>query len=133
MMDKEKYIEYFLECFPEKRQAYLEHIECYGELAEHVFYANELARPLARLLRENNKPELTEKYCAAAEKMWRDGDETVVNVADVTVLEYLSDNDEVWQRLGKYISDDFREYINNDLLRENIAIRNIPPIRPPRK
>lgn len=128
MMNKEKYIEHFLECFPEKRQAYLEHIERYGELLEHIFYADELAKPLAVLLKADEEPALTKKYCMAAEQMWQDGDETVVNVADVTILEYLSDDNEVWQSLGKYISDEFRGYINNELLRENIAMQAVSPI-----
>lgn len=48
-------------------------------------------------------------------EMWKQGDDEIVNVVDVTILEGLSQEDESWQRFGKYISKEFIEYINFDL------------------
>ena len=52
-------------------------------------------------------------YSEAVEEMWNKGDETVVNAAEATTLEYLTDDVEVWQRFGRYISLDFRCLIMN--------------------
>ena len=57
--------------------------------------------------------------------MWRYGDEAVKNVVDVTLLERLSDDEAVWLSFGKYISDDFKEYINEELLKDNIAMFHV--------
>lgn len=68
-------------------------------------------------------------YSKAIEMMWRYGDERVKNVVDVTLLERLSDNEKVWNPFGKYISQDFKEYINGELLSSNIAMCGVPPIK----
>lgn len=47
------------------------------------------------------------------------GDENVVNAVEVAVLEYLTDDGEVWQRFGRYISHDFRGYINDEFILKN--------------
>lgn len=54
--------------------------------------------------------------------MWRYGEEAVKNVVDVTLLERLSDDEAVWCSFGQYISDDFKKYINEELLIGNIAL-----------
>ena len=60
------------------------------------------------------------------DKDWeRYGDEAVKNVVDVTLLERLSDDEAVWLSFGKYISDDFKEYINEELLKDNIAMFHV--------
>lgn len=35
----------------------------------------------------------------------------------------------VWNRLGEYISVEFKEYINNDLLRTNVAMCGVLPMK----
>jgi hypothetical protein len=50
------------------------------------------------------------------ELMWAHGDDSVVNVVDVTILERLSDEQERWKRFGTYLTNDFKQYINNDVL-----------------
>ena len=40
--------------------------------------------------------------------MWIHGDEAVVNVVDVTILERLSDDKETWEKFGTYVTNDFR-------------------------
>lgn len=37
----------------------------------------------------------------------------------MTILERISDDPIVWQRFGTYISEDFKKYINEDLLINN--------------
>ena len=46
-------------------------------------------------------------------------------MVDVTLLERLSDDEAVWLSFGKYISDDFKEYINEELLKDNIAMFHV--------
>ena len=62
------------------------------------------------------------------EYMWLRGDESVQNVVDVTILERLSDDKDVWNNLAVYISEDFKEYINKDLLSQNCAMWHVDPI-----
>ena len=100
----------------------------FNYFADHIFYADCINNQLTELLRRNDDEELIRKYVNFIEHMWRDGDVTDVNVVDVTILEYLSDYGEVWHCLGKYISDEFRDYINNDVLLHNIATRHVAPI-----
>ena len=78
--------------------------------------------------RRNNDEELIRKYVNFIEHMWRDGSESDLNVVYVTILENLSDYKEVWHRLGTYISEEFRDFINNDVLLHNIAMRHVAPI-----
>ncbi|MCM1499830.1 MAG: hypothetical protein NC124_15310 [Clostridium sp.] len=54
--------------------------------------------------------------------MWRNGTADVVNIVDVTIAERLSDDKAVWNRFGENISDEFKAYINDDLLKNNIAM-----------
>lgn len=60
--------------------------------------------------------------------MWSQGDETIQNVVDVTILEYLSDDEEVWIHFGTYISDNFRNYINRELLKQNRAMWHVKQV-----
>ena len=61
--------------------------------------------------------------------MWKYGDDSVRNVVDVTLLERLSDSKQGWQRFGKYISEDFKNYINEELLSNNIAMCGVSSIK----
>ena len=54
--------------------------------------------------------------------MWKKGNEEVNNVVDVTILERLSDDIEIWNRFGEYISDEFKRYINDEAIANNIAL-----------
>ena len=44
------------------------------------------------------------------------GDDNVRNVVDVTLLDRLSDSKQGWEHFEKYISEDFKNYINAELL-----------------
>lgn len=61
------------------------------------------------------------------EELWRYGDDEVQNIIDVTILEDLNTGDlDVWKGLGDYLGEDFRHYINYELIHTNIVMRNVP-------
>ena len=103
----------------------IEHIDTYGEILLHLYASEQVGEPLVELLKQHNFCDYVEIYCRTIELMWRYGDEAVKNVVDVTLLERLSDDVAVWLSFGKYISDDFKEYINEELLKDNIAMFHV--------
>ena len=129
MMNDQEMIEAFLQAFPCCRNSYNEHMEKYGELLQHVFYPEVISNPLIELLERETDDPVINAYTGFIERMWLDGDESVRNVVDVTILERLSDNEKVWNRFGKYISDEFKYYINTEWIRNNIAISGIAPLK----
>lgn len=56
------------------------------------------------------------KYCSFVEYMWLNGDDYVVNFVEVTILERLSDDKNVWNNFACNISNDFIRYINTKVL-----------------
>jgi hypothetical protein len=124
----EETVEVFLVTFPECKHLYSEHINDYGELLEHVFYSEVINHPLSELLKTNKDTAQIQKYINFVELMWSQGDETVQNVVDVTILEYLSDDEGVWKQFGTYISDNFRNYINTELLKQNCAMWHVKQV-----
>ena len=77
------------------------------------------------MLSTNSDNVLISKYCSFIEDMWLNGDDDVVNIVEVTILERLSDDVNVWNRFGKYISNDFIRFINNEVLTENAMIMQV--------
>lgn len=128
-MDKEKMAQYFLEVFPDKEEMYFEHLQEYGELLNHIFYCEAINIPLFELLKTNQNIRHIEKYCSVIEYMWRNGDESIKNVVDVTILERLSDDPDVWQNFGRHISESFKTQINNEWVVENRKWLNIEPLK----
>ncbi|MCR4784382.1 MAG: hypothetical protein K6A35_07685 [bacterium] len=118
-------VEEFLISFPEYIDHYYEHIKYYSELLQHIFYSETINSPLFDLLKRNKEKTKILKYVSFIENMWSQGDDTVRNVVDVTILERLSDENDVWSTLGIYISEDFRNYINGELILQNIAMSNV--------
>jgi len=106
----------------------IEHKSTYGEVLLHIYASEEIGNPLFSLLQSKSESKYISIYSKVVELMWRYGDETVKNVVDVTLLERLSDDRCVWNTFGKYISNDFKTYINNELLRCNIAMCGVLPI-----
>ena len=119
---KEQFANKLVELFPEKKQASLQHYEDYGELLGHIFFVDEINVPLFDLLQKNDTGSKISAYCRFVEEMWRNGTDDVVNIVDVTIVERLSDDETVWNRFGKNISNEFKAYINDDLLKNNIAM-----------
>lgn len=126
--NSQQVIEEFLYQFPEFKDYYKEHMDDYGELLQHVFYADVINVPLFDLLKTNTNSDLIKKYVQFIEFMWLHGDESVQNVVDVTILERLSDDRDVWHNLSTYISKDFKDYINNELLPQNCAMWHVESI-----
>lgn len=103
-----------------------QHLSDYGEILLHLLSGDLLTEQLIDLLK-NHSENTTEIqiYCNAIELMWKQGDAAVVNVVDVTILERLSDEEVVWQQFGAFISDDFKTYINDDVLRCNLMMGGV--------
>lgn len=118
----EQFANKLVELFPEKKQALTQHYEDYGELLGHIFFDDEIVIPLFDLLQKNDAGCKVSAYCQFIEEMWRNGTDDAVNIVDVTIVERLSDDETVWNRFGKNISDEFKTYINDDLLQGNIMM-----------
>ena len=119
---KEQFANKLVEYFPEKKQALMQHYEDFGELLGHIFFYDEISIPLFDLLQKNDANFKISTYCQFVEEMWRNGTDDVVNIVDVTIAEGLSDDETVWKRFGKNISNEFKAYINDDLLKGNILM-----------
>lgn len=100
----------------------LKTIEPVFSLLGHIFFSDEINVPLFDLLQKNDASFKVSIYCRFIEKMWRNGTDDVVNIVDVTIAERLSDDETVWNRFGKNISNEFKTYLNDDLLKSNIAM-----------
>lgn len=121
----EQFAKKLVKLFPEKKQALTEHYEDFGELLGHIFFNDEISIPLFDLLQRNDANFKISAYCQFIEEMWRSGTDDVVNIVDVTITERLSDDETVWNRFGKNISNEFKAYINDDLLKGNILMRGV--------
>ena len=122
---REQFAEKLVKLFPEKKQALRQHYEDFGDLLGHIFFYDEINIPLSDLLQKNDAGFKISAYCRFIEEMWRNGTDDVVNIVDVTVVECLSDDETVWNRFGKNISNEFKAYINDDLLKGNILMRGV--------
>lgn len=106
-----------------------EHLMDYQEILLHLLASELVSMPLISLLKENSGSDDNIRiYCKAIEIMWKYGDEAVVNVVDVTVLERLSDEEEVWQKFATYISEEFKTYINEEVLTLNGMMAGVKPL-----
>lgn len=119
---KEQFANKLVELFPEKKQALIQHYEDFGELRGHIFFGDEINVPLFDLLQKNEANNKVSSYCRFIEEMWKNGTDDVVNIVDVTIVERLSDDETVWNRFGKNISNEFKLYINDNLIKSNIAM-----------
>lgn len=121
-MNKQQCVSRLLELFPEQEALIKNHLSDYGEVLLHVLSGEIIQEPLIELLHTNRNKSLILKYCNFIEEMWKQGTEEVVNVVDVSILERLSDDGQIWERFGWYVSDEFREYINEVVLNTNIMM-----------
>ena len=118
-LSKEEFAEKFVLLFPDTQHLLDEHYSDYNELLGHIFFADVLNEPLIRMISEQSNESIISKYCSFIEDMWLNGDDDVVNIVEVTILERLSDDKRVWNRFGKHISNDFIRFINTEVLTEN--------------
>lgn len=105
------------------------HQRDYQDILLHVFASEIISEPLLTLLKKDPAPERNiQIYCKAIEIMWQYGSEAVVNVVDVTILERLSDDAALWQKFGSYISEEFKTYINTEVLTYNLMMSGVAPL-----
>lgn len=104
-MDKAYFAEKLVTIFPSAYEIYQAHIDDYGEILEHLFFADAINPTLAALLKDNKDKALIQKYIDFIEEMYSDGDEAVRNVVVVTILAYLGDDDTVLKNAYKYLSE----------------------------
>lgn len=107
-MTKEYFARELVRRFPEYRRAYEDHLEAYGKVLGHVFFC-ELNPVLAGLLKAGQDRALTRRYMDFVEDMYRDGDDEVKNIVQVTILEYLGDDEAVLRGAFAYFSEALME------------------------
>ncbi len=110
----------FSEKLPDGADICAQHLAEYGQILLHVLAGELICVPLTALLRENTQSDSIRQYCDVIETMWKQGNDAVVNVVEVTILEYLTDDPILWQRFGENISDEFKKYINEICIPENL-------------
>lgn len=90
-----------------------QHIKDYDGILLHLLAGDLIVIPLFDLLKNHlSHKRKIQIYCKAVECMWRYGNEEVVNIVEVTILEYLSSDENVWKEFGKNISNEFIKFIN---------------------
>lgn len=55
-----------------------------------ISFFDVLNEPLIKMLSSQSNEIRISNYCSFIENMWLNGDEDVVNIVEVTILEYLS-------------------------------------------
>lgn len=129
-LDKEQFVELFMQDFPELQGQVREELEFYGELLAHIIFPDllfhtEALPDLLTLLKENQNPELIQRYCNFLERIYTDGDQNMQNVLVVSILEQL-DDPEIWFRFGEYISNEFIRFINTEVIPYNCLMTQVP-------
>lgn len=114
--------------FLQHEQYRAEHRKEYGEVLAHVFAMETINTPMLHEFESQAESEAFQKYCGLIEHLWKNGDDEVRNVVDVTILESISDDGRMWQAFGRHISQNFRDYINKEVLTKNIVMVTVPPL-----
>ena len=128
-LSKEIFADKFVSLFPYKKQILDKHYSDFNELLGHVYFADALNEPLIKMLSQQDDESRILECCSFIEDMWLNGDEDVVNIVEVTILERLSDDKSVWDKFGKYISNDFIRFINDVVLTENAMMWQVPHLK----
>jgi len=105
LLTKEQLAAEFVGLFPQYQAEYDEHMADYGELLGHVFFGGVINLPLTALLKENRDEETIRRYVEFIGRMFAQGDDGARNIVQVTILEYLGDDDDVLQWAYGYFSD----------------------------
>lgn len=113
----------------EGRKILENHKKEFNEILLHVWVEDLVTKPLMDLLQCHIDREGTIRlYCKAIEVMWKNGDDAVKNVVDVTILERLSAEEFIWERFGLFISKEFKDYINQEVLKFNLMMDGVKPL-----
>jgi hypothetical protein len=110
----------FSEKLPNGADICAQHLAQYEQILLHTLAGELVNVPLTALLRKNTQPDSIRQYCDVIETMWKQGNDAVANVVEVTILEYLTDDPILWHRFGEYISEEFKKYINAVCIPENL-------------
>ncbi len=127
-MNIKYYAEKFLQLFPEYVNEYQNHIQNYGKILGHVFFGDAINQVLFALLKDNTDKILIKKYIDFIKDMYSNGDSDIKNIVEVTILEYLGDDDIVLKNSFTYFSEDLKQAskdIEAQLGRRNITVREI--------
>ena len=117
---------YITDVFPQNKQYYKEHIRDYGAVLAHVFTIETINIPMEKDFKVDSESETFRKYCSLIQSLWKNGDDDVRNVIDVTILESISDHERIWKVFSRHISQEFIDYINDEVLTENILMDSTP-------
>ena len=128
-MNKQEMAEYIVAIFQNCEAYHKEHLADFGSVLPHVFASEAINGPMKAEFEVNAQSEIFNKYCRLIQHLWKSGDEEVRNVVDVTILESISDNSLMWEAFGENISLEFKQYINEELLRENIVMSHVDRLK----
>ena len=128
-MNKQEMAEYIVAIFQNCEAYYKEHLTDFGNILPHVFASEAINDPMKTEFEVNAQSEIFNKYCRLIQHLWKSGDEEVRNVVDVTILESISDNSLMWEAFDENISLEFKQYINEELLRENIVMSHVDRLK----
>lgn len=110
---------------PEEKKYLDESIEFNQELLGHIYFEDDFTSHLLTMLTEYKDLKNIQRYCDFIEFLWSNGDQYVVNIFDVSIAEKLGCYEPEWTRFGKHISNELIEYINNDLIPNNILMKHV--------
>lgn len=129
-MNKAECADMMADFLPNGKHILKEHLTDFSEILLHILAVDMINEPLIDLLKYHFDQKSTIlSYCQMIEKMWTAGDNEVVNVVDVTILERLSDDEMIWQRFGTFISTEFKTYINKEVLAFNLMMACVAPLQ----
>ncbi|WP_405297753.1 hypothetical protein, partial [Methanobrevibacter sp.] len=87
------------------------HLQEYNQLLMDVYVTEELVNPLKDLIRKSSEYERLSIYFKTVELMWKYGNTDIMNVLEVTVLENLYYEDEIWESFCKEYTGEFADYL----------------------
>ncbi|MBQ2466944.1 MAG: hypothetical protein II506_04165, partial [Lachnospiraceae bacterium] len=88
------------------------HLQEYNQLLMDVYVTEELVNPLKDLIRKPSEYERLSIYFKTVELMWKYGNTDIMNVLEVTVLENLYYEDEIWESFCKGYTGEFADFLS---------------------
>ena len=110
---------------PDGEKQLEEHLRTFDELLLHVYAGDVFTFYLLKCLKIGGD---SAPCLRLLERMWLEGDETVRNVLDVTILERLSDEEPLWQAVGRQVSPEFRYIVNRVIMPNNGMFAHVKPM-----
>lgn len=109
-------VKLILDQFPEQAAVLEEATDLQGNVLGHTFASLAISQPMEACFFNDQKK--FEKYCYMIEQLWRNGDDDVLNIVNVTILEDLNSFEDpaIWKGAGEFFGDSFKKYINGDMI-----------------